>query len=354
MKRSWIIIGAAVVAAALVFGSGWLVATRFQSPAQRQADSSPPDAGPIFVEVERGALTDQVSGPGLVKAERSSSVTPATLPEGAVVTKRPISRGELISEGAQLTEINGRPLIVLAGKFSFYRDMGSGSQGPDVKQLQMALMRLGLLAGVGSGKFDAQTKTALDGLYRRYGYDTPRAALQNELVAVTTLPATVETILPVGAHPAAEPVAELASGAKVLKVTIASASVVRLAKGMKAEVSIDGLNRPIPAVVKRVREGTDGDAASEVTLSSSTDLSDELLGREAVATITIESVSGTELLVPVRALGKQSGKRAHVLVGSGRDSLRRVRVQVLGEMGGKAAIKPIGSPLAVGDKVKVG
>jgi peptidoglycan hydrolase-like protein with peptidoglycan-binding domain len=91
-----------------------------------------------------------------------------------VVTRIPHVSGSQISAGDVVTEVNGRPVFALPGSIPAYRDLGPGSSGPDVKQLQLALTQLGLLSRAQqSGHYDNATARAVGSLYAARGYDAP-------------------------------------------------------------------------------------------------------------------------------------------------------------------------------------
>ena len=79
-----------------------------------------------------------------------------------IVTTRP-RRGARVGEGTVAMSVSGRPVFVLRGAQASHRDMRPGSRGPDVRQLEMALQRLGFSPGPVDGRYDGETAAAVAG-----------------------------------------------------------------------------------------------------------------------------------------------------------------------------------------------
>jgi hypothetical protein len=67
--------------------------------------------------------------------------------------------------------VDGRPVFVLPGPIPMHRDLRPGSHGGDVRQLELALARLGFKPGPIDGKYDSATAAAVSSFYLRKGYD---------------------------------------------------------------------------------------------------------------------------------------------------------------------------------------
>lgn len=141
---------------------------------------SGPGSTVLTARVERRVLDGSVTAPGTVTAGQTVQLTPLAQQHGdtvrAVVTKLPVSTGELLVAGRVLVEISGRPVFALPGGLPAYRDLKPGAAGPDVLQLQQALRGLGFRTGNDKdGTFGAGTGAALTALYTAHGY-TPLPA----------------------------------------------------------------------------------------------------------------------------------------------------------------------------------
>lgn len=170
---------AATLAAGLGFGAAQLV----ESPEEAAARVAPPAAEPITVDVERQELSSQIVTRADVGFEDPVPVTIASGENPSVVTGRVPESGSEITAGAILLEVTGRPVIVLPGVLSTYRTLTPGAVGPDVQQLQQALIDLKRLDGTPSGTYDAATAAAVRTLYADLGYPAPES---DKTEAVTT------------------------------------------------------------------------------------------------------------------------------------------------------------------------
>ena len=61
--------------------------------------------------------------------------------------------------------VSGRPVFVLRGAQPSHRDMRPGSSGPDVRQLETALARMGFSPGPVDGRYDGATARRRRGWY---------------------------------------------------------------------------------------------------------------------------------------------------------------------------------------------
>ncbi|MQY04528.1 peptidoglycan-binding domain-containing protein [Actinomadura macrotermitis] len=163
----WIIAAAVMISAVGIGASAWV-----KSPQQLAAEAAPPQPSIITAAVERRVLTQSVILRGTVTAGKSIKVNAAPVTEGkSVVTRTPVHQGQQINAGKVVAEISGRPIIALHGKFPAYRDIRKGAQGPDVRQLQLALRRIGYPVGDRAGQYGASTQNAVGRLFKDRGYE---------------------------------------------------------------------------------------------------------------------------------------------------------------------------------------
>ncbi len=170
----------AIVAAVAVgsAGIGWVAGRQIKSPADLAADAAAPEASLITVPVELVALSSDVVIRGQVEFSESTDITPTASSGGAnLVTRLPKAEGEVLNEGDVVVELAGRPMIALQGELPVFRSFTPGLEGPDVQQLEEALIRVGLDPGTVDGRFDGATEAAVATLYRNLGYtpDEPSA-----------------------------------------------------------------------------------------------------------------------------------------------------------------------------------
>lgn len=355
-RRRWWWLGT-VGAVILVFLAGWFAAVQFRSPAQREAEALPPTAGPIYNPVTRGDLSDQVSGSGNVNYASVSSVMPVNLPANAVVTRRPIAAGQPLTSGAVISEIDGAPVFLLPGAFDFYRDLGPGLSGPDVRQLQDGLRAAGLSVDSGEdASYGPSTRAAVATLQRRAGYPATGTLELSELAVVASMPAVAVTVPSVGVHPSsAAPLATVGRGAVVVSISLDGAAAVRTAVGMTAEISLSGTSQTVPGRVSAIATGSGQSQQSSVTLVTTTPLPASDVRRPAVGIITVKLLAAQAMLVPQRAVvtGRDGSDRLMVKRGDG--PAAPVTVTVLGSLAGVCAVQARPSDsLRPGDLVQVG
>lgn len=172
-KTVWVLAAVAVVA----LGVGLVIGRFVKSPAQIAAESEPPEAGPISVEVESRVISADIPARGDAVYDDAVSVTLETSDIGgpAVVTGAVPEVGAEIQPGSVILEVAGRPVIALPGDLPVYRTLRAGASGPDVVQLQGSLIELGYDPGT-SGTYDSQTANAVAALFSNAGYAAPEPA----------------------------------------------------------------------------------------------------------------------------------------------------------------------------------
>jgi multidrug efflux pump subunit AcrA (membrane-fusion protein) len=166
---------AGTAAIVLVGGGGWLAGRNLQAPGEAALNARPPEAAPVTVAVERRKLTATIAGRGTAVAAGSRDVSlPGTGAGGAthLVTRVP-EEGQVVDENGVLLELSGRPVFALQGALPMYRDLGPGSEGEDVLQLERALERLGFDPGIVDGRYDADTEASVRRWYSAAGHAPP-------------------------------------------------------------------------------------------------------------------------------------------------------------------------------------
>lgn len=173
-----VILALVAVVAVLAAGLGWFAGQRIKSPADIAAEAQPPEASLITVPVEQRSLSSNVVIRGQVEFSESTDISISGSADGvAIVTRLPKVIGDELAEGDVVVEVAGRPVIVLQGDLPVFRSLTPTLEGPDVRQLEESLVRLGLDPGVVDGIYDTATESAVGELYRRAGYssDEPTA-----------------------------------------------------------------------------------------------------------------------------------------------------------------------------------
>lgn len=164
------------VIAAVAVGStavGWVAGQRIKSPADIAAETAPPEPSLITVPVERRVLSSTVITRGTVGFDEQTEIRVSASSAGdstPIVTRLPLAPGDPLTEGDVIVEVSGRPVIALAGQLPVFRNLTPGIEGPDVAQLEAALVRLGYDPGEADGVYSTDTEAAVDAFYRELGY----------------------------------------------------------------------------------------------------------------------------------------------------------------------------------------
>ncbi len=172
------------VVAAVAIGSagiGWIAGQRIKSPADIAAETAPPEASLITVPVEQVSLSSNIVTRGSVRFSDSTEVSVGASVAGfTTITEVPGEAGASLAEGDVIVEIAGRPVIALEGLLPVFRSLNPGTEGPDVQQLEEALVRLGLNPGTVDEVYTVDTEAAVRGLYERAGYSAEPISLDDE------------------------------------------------------------------------------------------------------------------------------------------------------------------------------
>ncbi len=193
-----VILGVVAVVAVLSGVIGWVAGQRIRSPADVAADAEAPEASLITVPVEERALSSNVVIRGQVEFSDSSDLSVSGSADGvAIITRLTKEVGDLLAEGDVAVEMAGRPVIVLEGEVPVFRSLTPTLEGPDVRQLEEALLRLGYDPGDIDGVYDTDTEAAVVELYRDAGYsaDEPSADELERVEAARTGTVALITVL---------------------------------------------------------------------------------------------------------------------------------------------------------------
>ncbi|NED95385.1 peptidoglycan-binding protein [Phytoactinopolyspora alkaliphila] len=161
--------------AVAALASGVFAGTRITSPEEAAARTAPPEASDVTVPVERRVLESAViargdaSYTGAVDVELQFPGLETT----PVVTGQVPKVGDKVGRGDVILEIIGRPVIALGGDIPMYRTLRPGMSGPDVKQLEKALDKLGLDPGTVDDVYTNTTGNAVASLFEDAGYEPP-------------------------------------------------------------------------------------------------------------------------------------------------------------------------------------
>ena len=176
-----------MISCAVAFGA-WLASSWIKSPAEVAAQTAPPRPSPILVPIEKRVLSSKIVARGTARfgLPQQVSLPPSILKlRVGLITTLPLLN-TVVNEGDVLLTASGRPVFVLQGKLTAYRDLTPGISGKDVRQLEQALERLGYAPGPVDGVFDRQTSAAVKAWYEASGLE-PFGPTPDQLKAVRAL-----------------------------------------------------------------------------------------------------------------------------------------------------------------------
>lgn len=176
-------------------GAAWFSGTRVRSPEQAAAEAGAPPRSVLSVPVELRVLSSTLVVRGDVRPDVAVEVAgPGPVGGGqAVVTAVMVAVGDVVDAVMPVVEVSGRPVFVMEGSAPVFRQLGPGTTGRDVAQLQTALAADGCDAG-DSGVFDEATKACVVELYERFGYAPVRASDSEEADLVTAREAVADAV----------------------------------------------------------------------------------------------------------------------------------------------------------------
>jgi len=365
--------------------TGLAAARLIESPNQLAAHSAAPAASVITGVARMRILSDDIVLRGSVRAGRTVEVK-ASAPYASVVVTKMIARlGGRVRPGHVIAEIDGRPIILLRGSLPAYRDLREGDSGPDVTQLQTALIRLGYADFDPSGYFGPSTAYALALLYEQLGYSVPT---YRKPVKKHAKPPTPTPYLPMGevsfipaasalvVSSAASTGSEVSAGQVVLRLAVGKPYVTGMLSAQQANLARAGIPARIawPGAIKAgvvARISTipayapagQGPPEYPLVVTSRRPLPQRLIGSAVRLTLLAPVTGGPVLTVPLTAVftaaarqGKSSAHRSSpfvVLVAKGRR--KKVPVTTGPAAGGFVAVQPAFSgALGPGDHVLIG
>lgn len=392
-----LVAGVAVVA--------WLVGRGAATP-EDAAAPAPPGPSVLAVPVERRQLEKTVVARGTVEFE-----SPMSIPlEGMEIAARGVVTvgahpGDQVDEGDVVLEVASRPVFVLSGIRPSYRTLERGMSGPDVVQLQEAMVRAGTDLLEVDGVYGRSTEEALLRFYVEAGYDPPVIGTRStasetrvadlwsavaeggeecrppdpggscplldqlveeyrstglevrvpfgELIYVVELPAVVGSGSPKRGDPLAGAVLNMASTETAVRLSVRriDAQLVSVGHNVTVEDDVTGVTARGSVVDLRAPEEAGDVAVVQVALDSS---GEELVGRSVLARIPIEATAGEVDVVPVAALHSDTGGRIWVELSKENDVTVWLEVTTGLEADGMVEVHPIEGPMPADAWVVVG
>ena len=366
--------------------TGLAAARLIASPNQLAARSAAPAASVITGVVRMRILSDDIVLRGIVRSGRTVEVKASAPYSSVVVTKMIARTGGRVRPGHVIAEIDGRPIILLRGSLPAYRDLREGDSGPDVAQLQAALIRLGYADFDLSGFFGPSTADALAVLYEQLGYSVPTYRQPVKKHAKPRPPVPYLPMSEVSYIPAASALvvsstastgSEVSAGQVLLRLAVGRPYVTGVLSAQQANLARTGIPARIAwsgaikaGAVARISAipayAPAGQTLPEYPLvvKSRRPLPQRLIGSAVRLTLLAPVTGGPVLTVPLTAVftaaarkGKPPahGQSAFVVLVAARGRRKKVPVTTGPAAGGFVAVQPeFAGALEPGDHVLIG
>lgn len=178
-RRWWLpLLGFLIVV--LVAGTAGVAATGIGGwrPSPESAESDAPAEPEATATVDRRTMTDTVVLPGTV--DYGPTRTLSSPADGTVTWLT--GRGTVVRRGEVLFRVDERPVVLLFGKVPMYRDLRSGDEGSDVRQLERNLAELGYTGFDVDERFTDYTKLAVQRWQLDLGVDDTGRVSVNDVI----------------------------------------------------------------------------------------------------------------------------------------------------------------------------
>ncbi|TMR41697.1 efflux RND transporter periplasmic adaptor subunit [Actinomadura geliboluensis] len=315
------------------------------------------DAGVSTAEapVKYGDLSDTTSADGTLGYGGQRKIMASG--DGTVTWIR--SPGSTVRMDDMLYELDGRPVRLMYGKRPMYRQLKTGVEGPDVRQVEKSLRALGHGGGLTvDSKFTAATSNAIKRWQRAHDAKATGTVGPNDIVFV---PGPIRVISrdasPGGRVAPGQPVMTSSGTDRVVNLKLTAGEVRLLKNGTKVTVELPG-NRNVTATVRSVGttavqeegNGPDGEAKVNVVVKLD-DPKDAGNLNQAPVTVRITTQTRKNVLsVPVQALLALPGGGFGVrVVAPGETRMVRVELGIFGQ----GRVEVTGDGIKEGMKVEV-
>jgi peptidoglycan hydrolase-like protein with peptidoglycan-binding domain len=264
--RRRVLAGVVVVLLAGAVAIAVVVGNPFAGGANKQPGVKHNGSSTSLATVTRGMLSSQTPVSGTLAYAGSYSVINER--QGAF-TALP-SVGQVVGCGGVLYRVSDSPVVLLCGGTLAYRSLSEGDSGPDVRQLNRNLVRLGYATGAAldpaSDYFSAETAYALERLQSKLGVsqtgslELGRAVFLPGPLRITKVTVTLGT----GAGPGG-PVAQATSTRRQVQVNLDAAEQSSVKAGDRVMITLPN-NRTTPGVITSVGKVAGSSGGSGATV----------------------------------------------------------------------------------------
>jgi multidrug efflux pump subunit AcrA (membrane-fusion protein) len=354
-RKTWLAVAAVLVAltaTGVVLASG----SEEAAPAAQRAPAN-------TAKVEKGKLSSMVSQAGTLTYRARSDGSPYSVinQAGGTYTELP-DDGDKVGCGDVFYRVDDDPVLLLCGTVPAYRDLNTGDEGKDVRQLNRNLHELGYDAGVdidpGDNEFTWKTEKALEVLQEDKGIDESGELAIDDAVFLPDSARIGKVTGELGgsAHAGAE-VAQATSDTLEVQVDLEASQQDEVKVGDRAQITLPD-NRSVTGKVDRLGRvaesaGKEDSAGATIPAYINLDKPRKASGLDKAPVqvdITTRGVKGA-LSVPVTAIvGRPGGFAVEVVRGGGRRELVAVGLGLFDTTGGRVAVQ---GELHEGDRVVV-
>jgi peptidoglycan hydrolase-like protein with peptidoglycan-binding domain len=359
-RKTWLAAAAVVVA---VTATGGVVVASGSEEAIPAAQEAPANTA----KVERGELSAMVSQDGTLTYRARSDGSPYSVinQAGGTYTELP-DDGDRVDCGDVFYRVDDDPVLLLCGTVPAYRDLDTGDEGKDVRQLNRNLHELGYDADAGvdvapdDNEFTWKTEKALEALQHDKGFDVTGGLGIDDAVFLPQSARISKVTGELGgsARPGAQ-VAQATSDTLDVQVDLDASQQDEVKVGDRAQITLPD-NKSVKGKVDRLGRvaqtaGKDDDAgAATIPAYISLDKPKKASGLDKAPVQVDITTKGVEsaLSVPVTALvGKSGGGFAvEVVRDGGRRELVAVELGLFDTANGRVQVE---GDLDEGDQVVV-
>lgn len=286
-----------LVGVLVIVGLVVLVITVLADPSEIDSELS---GATVTAMPERRTLSNEIVVQGIVAYPVTATYRTLL---GGVVSAVGAETGQVVDAGEELLDVEGRPVVAVAGGRTFWRELRRGDRGDDVAQLQQILTDAGLYQGMVDGRFETTTEAALKEWQRDHDYAVADGVLFPDDMAVGEWPARVAAVHVAPRHVLlpGEPVVSFSTMTAGVVARVTPTDRLQIVEGMPASVTFAAVGLTDEGVVAELGDALVGDDPSsrgyDMTISG-LDLGGVPEGAAATVAVIITRVEDA-LAVPV-------------------------------------------------------
>lgn len=352
-QRRTVMIVAWSLSVALALGLGWWAALQ----ATRPPVANTPTVEAVTIAVTRGTLSvEQAYGINVEWPTHPLGVNGAA---GTLTSMRLAASGSLVHEGDTLYSVDLVPVVAMKGSIPAFRDLGPGSNGADVKQLQNFLLHAGYFKAAVDGRYGSATAGAVSRWSVALGVGSTSIVPLGRIVFLPSLPVNLAPAPELRVGMRVSPGQELLVGADAapeFSFRVLPEAVSRTTPGMA--VQIDASGDQWSGEVDHLEAATDETDGTDGTIAvlrpvkgSSSICGNECaqvlkLGAKGVlpgTLVLVPETSGPE--VPTAAITTDASGSTYVTLDTG----KRKAVRILASNDGRSVVDGV----KVGDRILV-